>query len=230
MYIRCPKCGRRGYLPDRLVPEANSLRCRKCRAHFMTPELSHLAVDRGGGPAFDATEAVGVAVQPAAFLADGFFGGFDDEAGSPRERGPGDSNYELTFTLQDIGSDSDTHWDASHQPIEPEAPSSDEIAAVTPAGREAESWPVRFVAAWAAVWIRAALGLIAASAPVIAYLLWRAAGDAGPSPALIAGFACAVGLVMLSIPTMLLAACLTDLTRDVRRLREHIERPTGRGD
>jgi hypothetical protein len=224
MYIRCPKCGRRGYLPDRLVPGATSLRCRRCKAHFLTPELSHLAVE--------ATEAVGVAAPPAAFLADGYFSGFDDEPGPPRERGPGDSNYELTFTLRDIGTDSDTHWDASHQPIEPEAPSSDEIAAVVPAAaaaREPDSWPVGFLASWAAVWIRAALGLIAASVPAIGYLLWSAAVGAGPSPALVAGLACAVGLLMLTIPMMLLAACLAELARDVRRLRDHLERRTGAG-
>jgi zinc-ribbon domain len=234
MYIRCPKCGRRGYLPDRLVPGANSLRCRRCQAQFLTPELARLPAERGGGPAFDSAGGGGRTEQPEAFLADGFFSGFDDHPGPPRERGPGDSNYELTFTLHELGTDPGTDWDAPTAVVEPEAPSSDEIAAVgAPAARlESDSWPVRFLASWGLALIGAALGLIVVSVPLIAYWLWRAIGGAaagGPSPTLIAGFACAVALVMISIPMMLLATCLTDLVRDVRRLREHLERTTGLG-
>jgi hypothetical protein len=235
MYIRCPKCGRRGYLPDRLIPEANSLRCRKCRAQFQTPELARTSAGRGGGPAFESPGGAGRTEPPDAFLAEGFFSGFDDRGDSPRKRGPGDSNYELTFSLQDVDGESSTDWDATTVAIEPEAPSSDEIAAVGPpadARRESDSWPIRFIESWGLVLIGAALGLIAVSIPVIAYLVWRAAGG-GPageaSPTLIAGFTCAVGLLMIAIPMTLLAIGLNDLVRDIRRLREHLERRTGPG-
>ncbi len=168
---------------------------------------------------------------PATFLADGYFSGYDDESGSPRERGPGDSNYELTFTLRDLGGESGTDWDAPAHGIEPEPPSSDEIPAVIPtvAGRVSDAWHVRFVESWGRVVIGAALGLIAVALPVIVYLLWREIGGGRPSPTLIAGFACAIGLLMISIPMMLVATCLTELVRDVRRLREHLERRSGIG-
>jgi hypothetical protein len=226
MYIRCPKCGRRGYLPDRLVPEANSLRCRRCKANFLTPELAGLSADRGGGPAFDAAGGVGLTDRPTAFVADGYFSGFDDEPGPPRERGPGDSNYELTFTLRDISADSSTEWDTAAATVEPEPPSSDEIAAVSPAARvyrPSDSWHVHFIESWGRVFIGAAVGLIAVSIPFIVYVLSREDG-VGTSPTLVAGFACTVGLLMISIPMMLLTTCLAELVRDVRRLREHLER------
>src|SRR5262249_51201794 len=132
MYIRCPKCGRRGNLPDRLVPEAHSLRCRKCQANFPTPELARLAAERGAGPTFEPVAARARSKEPSAFLADGFFSGFDVPTESPRRLGPGDSNYELTFTLGDPGGDSSTDWDAQPGDLAPEPPSSDEIEAVVP--------------------------------------------------------------------------------------------------
>ncbi len=233
MYIRCPNCGRRGYLPDRLAPEANSLRCRKCKAHFTTSELARKTAERRGVPVFDSPASVGVTEKPASFLAEGFFSGFDERPPSGRERGPGDSNYELTFTLQDVGGDSGSDWDAPTEDIEPEAPSSDEIEALRPAAaalRESDSWHLHFIKSWGMTFIGTALGLIAVSVPLIAYLVWRTIGGGGPSPTLIAGLACAVGLLMISVPTMLLATCLTDLVRDVRRVREHLERTAGRGE
>jgi hypothetical protein len=188
------------------------------------------------GPAFDSAEGVGLAERPAAFLAEGYFSGFDDDPRSPRQRGPGDSNYELTFTLRDLGGDSSGDWDAATPQVEPEAPSSDEVEALAPtttAPHEPDSWHVHFIRSWGLVIIGAALGLIAVSVPVIAYLVWRTlAADmplGTPLSTLIAGFTCAVALLMISIPLMLLAICLTDLARDVRRLREHLERKTGPG-
>jgi hypothetical protein len=232
MYIRCPKCGRRGFLPDRLVPEANSLRCRKCRAQFLTPELAKLSSERVAGPAFD-PKGAGTKRErekPGSFLTDGFFGGFEDSE-SPRELGPGDSNYELTFTLRDARGDSDDDWEAATGEIESEAPSSDEIEAVS-MSRDASagpgSWHHRFIVAWGPLWIGAVLALIAITIPVVGYLLWRTLGGAGevdtPSPTLVAGLACTVALLVISVPLMLLAACLTEVVRDVRGPRDHAPR------
>lgn len=232
MHIRCPKCGRRGYLPDRLAPEAHSLRCRKCRAHFTTPDLSRPVSERAVAPAFETAASVGIAEQPAAFLTDGFFSGFDDRRESPRDRGPGDSSYELTFTLRDAGSDSSTEWEATAAAIEPEAPSSDEIEAIDAAAASSHApdpWHVHFIESWARPLIIAALGMIAVAIAAIGYLVWRTAGSepiGSPLPTLIAGFACAIALLMIAIPLTVLAACLMDLVRDVRRLRQHLERRT----
>lgn len=220
MYIRCPKCGRRGHLPDRWAPEAHSLRCRKCRALFQTPELTGQAAERGAGPGFDSMVGNGPPEAPAAFLADGFFSGFDGDLDGARKTGPGDSSYELTFTLQDAEGDSD--WDADTDEMEAEAPSSDEIPATSRAVATPEPapWHRRFIASWVPGLIATALALIAVSVPLIAYLLWRTLGSAQPlavpaSP-IIAGLAALVGLLMIAVPLLLLAAASTELARDVR--------------
>ncbi len=234
MYIRCPNCGRRGFLPDRLVPEANSLRCRKCRAQFLTPELAGKASGRGAGPPFEGKGGGPTREKPGSYLADGFFGGFDG-SDSPREVGPGDSNYELTFTLRDTRGDSDDDWEAATEE-ESEAPSSDEIEAVEMAidrSSSPESWHHRFLVAWGPLWIGGVLALIAVTIPIVGYLLWRTlagGGDvSGPSPVLVAGLACTVALLVISVPLVLLAAGLTELVRDVRGLRDHLERKSGIG-
>jgi hypothetical protein len=235
MDIRCPKCGRRGQLPDRWVPHAQGLRCRRCQANFPTRELSRLATERTAAPTFESVGGRAVSPEPAAFLADGFFSAFDDAAKSPRRLGPGDSNYVLTCTLSDPSGDSSTDWDAQTVDLAPEAPSSDEIEAIGPASAAAtggEPWHRRFIESWGHVLLGAALALIAIAVPVIAYLSWRTFGGGPaldlPMPTLIAGFACALALLMIAVPLILLAACLTELVRDVRHLRDHLERRAGR--
>jgi hypothetical protein len=221
-------------LPDRWVPEAHSLRCRKCQANFSPPDLARLAAERGAGPTLEPVAARARSKEPSAFVADGFFSGFDDLSESPRRLGPGDSNYELTFTLGDAGGDSRTDWDPQAGDLAPEPPSSDEIEAVVPAAAATagpEPWHHRFIESWGRVLIGAPLALIAIAIPVIAYLSWRALGGGPslnlPAPTLIAGFACAVALLMISVPLVLLAACLTELARDVHRLRDNLERKAG---
>jgi hypothetical protein len=230
MYIRCPNCGRRGFLPDRLVPEANSLRCRKCRAQFLTPELAGKAAERGAGPPFDGNGGGATREKPGSYVVDGFFGGFD-ASDSPREMGPGDSNYELTFTLRDTRGDSDDGWEATREEDESEAPSSDEIEAVEMAidrSSASQTWHHRFLAQWGSLWIGAVLALIAVTIPIVGYLLWRTFASGAdvsiPSPILVAGLACTVALLVISVPLVLLAAGLTELVRDVRGLRDHLER------
>jgi hypothetical protein len=229
MYIRCPNCGRRGFLPDHLVPEANSLRCRKCRAQFLTPELAGRAAERGAGSPLDGNGGGPTREKSGSYLADGFFGGFD-ASDSPREAGPGDSNYELTFTLRGTRDDSDDDWEAAREDVS-EAPSSDEIEAVEMAidrSSASETWHHRFLVAWGPLWIGGVMALIAVTIPIVGFLLWRMfAGGADvsiPSPILVAGLACTVALLVISVPLVLLAAGLTELVRDVRGLRDHLER------
>src|SRR5262249_19688329 len=143
----------------------------------------------------------------------------DESAIAPRPTGPGDSSYELTITLEDIDGESGSDWAAEAGAYEPEAPSTDEMPAVAPAGPE--PWHHRFVESWALALIVVALALIAISVAAIAWLLWRAL-DPGqpidrPTHSLIAGFACAVALLVVSVPLTLLAASVTGLVRDLRR-------------
>jgi hypothetical protein len=230
MHIRCPNCGRRGILPDRLVPEASSLRCRKCRAQFLTPALAGKVADPGARPPFDGNGSGPTREQPGSYLADGFFGGFDASE-SRRELGPGDSNYELTFTLREARADSDDGWEAATEESQSEAPSSDEISTVKLAidrSSATESWHHRFLSAWGSLWIGGVMALIAVTIPIVGHLLWRTfegGTDVGiPPPILVAGLACTVALLVISVPLVLLAAGLIELGRDVRGLREHLER------
>jgi hypothetical protein len=190
---------------------------------FNTPELERVAAERVAAPAFDAVGGIGRANQPTSFRGDTFFSGFDDARVSRRPPGPGDSNYELTFTLNDVEGDSGSEFDAEAKELVHEAPSSDEIPALSPsaASSGAEPWHHRFIESWGLGLIVTTLGLIAISVPVIGYLLWRTL-DPGqppdfPAPTLIAGFACGVGLMMISVPLLLVAASLSELVRDARR-------------
>jgi hypothetical protein len=158
-------------------------------------------------------------------MADGYFSALDDALASPRLPGPGDSNYESTFTIRDAEGESGPDWDAETQEIEAEAPSSDEIPALATAGPE--RWHHRFIETFGFGLIVVALVLIALAVPTIGYLLWRTLGSeappSSPGPAVIAGFACAVGLLMISVPLILLAASHSELVRDVRRRDQHGE-------
>jgi hypothetical protein len=191
--------------------------------------LRQLAAERSAGPGFHPTEGLGRPDQASSFVADDYFSAFDDPLVASREPGPGDSNYELTFTLHDAEGDPDSDWDAETEEYEPEAPSSDEIPVASPAAEPPgpDSWHHRFIESWGLRLIAAALALIAISVPIIAYLLWRIFGSGKPldfpTPTLIAGFACAVALLMISVPLLLLAASVTELARDVRRLYQQAE-------
>lgn len=235
MYIRCPKCGRRGHLPDRLVPEAHTLRCRKCQAQFKTPELTGVATDRGNGPRFDPMTGLDRSEPASPYMTDGFFSAFDDSLVSARKPGPGDSNYELTFTLGDAEGDSGADWDAEADVFEPESPSSDEIPVHSPpaVATSPEPWHHRFIVSWGPRLIMAALAMIGVSVPVIAYMLWKMLGTAEPldrpAPALIAGFACSIALMMVSVPLILLAAFMAELVHEVRRFCQRAERPASIG-
>ena len=228
MLIRCPKCGRRGNLPDRWVPEAHTLRCRKCRAMFKTPDLAPLGAERGAGPAFDPIAGRARVEPPASYIAEGFFSGFEEPLVAPRKAGPGDSNYELAFTLADPEGDSGSDWDTEPDEIAPEAPSSDDITALRPLPSPvAETWHRRLIESWSLGLIVAALVLAVVSIPTFAYLLWLTLGSAGsidlPTPALVAAFACSIAMLTISVPLLLLAAAVTELIREVRRLFRHAE-------
>ncbi len=154
----------------------------------------------------------------------------------PASAAQGDSNYELTFALRGSGSDSGIGWEAGADDFRAEEPSSDEIPAVTATVNAAPTplpWHHRFIETWGVALIGVTLAMIAFSLPVMAYGLWRMT-DHGtsviPAPSIfVAGLACTIALLVISIPLTLLAACLTELIRDLRRLRDQLERNAGVG-
>lgn len=225
MYIRCPNCGRKGHLPDHLAPEANSLRCRRCRANFPTPELARLAPARDETSASVPAEAFSGRGGAQGFLNDGYFRGYDTEPA--RQLGPGDSNYELIFTLEDTGGDLDDDWEANPAgaDTDTEEPSLDDIPAVA-AARGLDPWHHRFIESWGLICVGAAIAMIALMVPIEGYLIWQSfrAESATALPAIVGGLACATALLLVSVPLLLLATSLPELVRDIRGLRERLER------
>jgi hypothetical protein len=192
---------------------------------FVAAELTSVESARQSGPTFEPIAGRGMPEPPPSFVTDGFFSAYAEDILSPRPPGPGDSNYELAFSVQDLNGDAGPDWDAEASEIEPEAPSTEEIRALSPSAWPGpESWHHRFIASWGQGLIVTALALIGIAMPAIAYLLWQTLhlGQAPAllSPTLIAGFACAVALLMIAVPLLLLAASLTELVRDLRRLSE----------
>ncbi len=230
MFIRCPNCGRKGHLPDHLAPEANSLRCRRCRANFPTPGLARLAPARDEVPASVPADGFSGRVEAQGFLTDGYFRGYDDaEPGRPL--GAGDSNYELIFTLEDAGPDPGDGWedDRTATDVDIEAPSSDEVPALAPtapAARGLAPWHLRFVESWGLICVGAVVAMIAVMVPIEGYLIWRSfqGGPGTALPAMVGGLACALALLLVSVPLLLLATSLPELVRDIRGLRERLER------
>lgn len=230
MLIRCPNCGRKGHLPDHLAPEANSLRCRRCRANFPTPELARLAPARDEAAASVPADGFSPRVEAQGFLTDGYLRGYDDaEPGRPL--GSGDSNYELIFTLEDAEPDPGDRWknDPAATDAEIEAPSSDEIPAPVPTARAARGvapWHHRFIESWGMICVGAVVAMIAVMVPVEGYLIWRSlqGGSGTALPAMVGGLACALALLLVSVPLLLLATSLPELVRDIRGLRERLER------
>ncbi|MHB1559248.1 MAG: zinc-ribbon domain-containing protein [Isosphaeraceae bacterium] len=230
MFIRCPNCGRKGHLPDHLAPEANSLRCRRCRANFPTPELARRAPARDEVPASVPADGFSARVEAQGFLTDGYFRGYDD-AEPGRSLGPGDSNYELIFTLRDAEPDAGDGWEADPEAtdVDIEAPSCDEIPALAPTASAASGlapWHHRFIESWGLLCVGSVVAMIAVMVPLEGYLIWRSleGGSGTALPAMVGGLACVLALLLVSLPLLLLATSLPALVRDIRGLREQLER------
>ena len=237
MMIRCPKCDRMGYLPDRLAPEAHSLRCRRCQANFSTAEISIKAgMQRSKG----AVPWRGTANEPplqspsrqgtAPFRAEGLYARFDEPEAPIRELGPGDSNYEMTFSLDNSGPDSGDDWDAGPEnDPEIEAPSSDELEAIVPApsrSPEPEPWFYRFVHSWGRVLCYAVLGFVALSVVIIGFLVACSLGMVGglvlptATQAFIVACFGTASLLLIGLAMIFQSVFLADLARTVYRMRE----------
>ncbi len=231
MMIRCPKCDRVGHLPDRLAPEARRLRCRRCNANFSTAEVAvksakphRGADDSWRGAAIDPSTA-GSSRQ---ILGKGIFGRFDEPATTLRSLGPGDSNYEMAFSLDDPRDDSGADWEKEGEDFfEAEAPSSDEIEAIRPGQAEPprpESWYYGFIVAWAKPLCIGVLGFVAFSVLVIGFLVASSLGVAGPQiiptsiQALIVASLGTIALLMIGVSMIFQSVFLADLARNVKRM------------
>ncbi len=237
MKIRCPHCSRMGYLPDHLVPAANSLRCRKCHAHFSMPDLSlkaiepHLQeIDSWRGTTLEPPVAGRTRENPALFLAEGFDAGYNEPETSSRGLGPSDSQYELTIALKDAPGASSDDWPAAHTTVlEPEAPSSDEIAAVGASDRRlshTELVSQRFIASWLRPLFFVSLGFVALAALLIGFLLMRSL-ELGGGPvlplathALVIASVGILSFLLFGLWMVCLSVVLADLAQSLRRLRD----------
>ena len=74
--------------------------------------------------------------------------------------------------------------------------------------------------------VGAVVAMIAVMVPVEGYLIWRSlqGGSGTALPAMVGGLACALALLLVSVPLLLLATSLPELVRDIRGLRERLER------
>lgn len=236
MMIRCPKCDRVGHLPDRLAPEARSLRCRRCQANFSTTEIALKASKQrsiGAAPWRGASLEPPLptpALKSAPYRADGHYSRFDEPGAPLRELGPGDSNYEMTFSLEDSGPESGDDWEAGREEDpEIEAPSSDELEAIVPAPTlppEPEPWSYRYVLSWGRVLCFGVLGFVALSVAIIGFLVACSLGMVGGLvlPAATQAFIVAcfgtASLLLIGLAMVFQSVFLADLTRTIDRTRE----------
>ena len=237
MKIRCPKCGRMGYLPDHLVPAANSLRCRKCQANFAMPdpllkgiEPRLKEIDSWRATTLEPPVTSRPRENPALFLDEGFVAGYDEPDAPPREPGPGDSQYELTIALKDSPSYSSDDWPAVHANVlEPEAPSSDEIDAVIPSKSGlTDSHPMtyRFIESWIRPLFFISIGFVGLSVLVIGILLMRCLELGGspliplPMHAMVIASLGILSFLLFGLWMVFLSIVVADLAQSLRRLRE----------
>jgi len=244
MMIRCPKCDRMGYLPDDLAPEARSLRCRRCKANFLTADLAvkerhpHRGVDESWRGTMETPGARQSRQNAAPFLSEGMFGRFDNPEPPLRTLGPGDSNYEMTFSLEDPRGDADVDWEKDPDDfLEPEAASSDEIEALKPMGAGpggSDPWFYGFIVSWGRPLCFGVLGFVAFSVIVIGLMVANSLGVTGswvmPTSIQTLIVACLGTTALLLIGTSMVfqVVFLVDLAKSIHRMHELENRLSGR--
>ena len=179
-----------------------------------------------------------VAPKSAPYRADGYLGRFDNVGPPRRPLGPGDSNYEMTFAIDDTPRDGDVDWDKDGEALfEPEAPSSDEIEAVIPKGPEmprSEPWLYGFLARWGRPLCFGVIGFVVLSVLVIGFLVASSLGMAGIQaiPAslqtLIVASVGTIALLLIGLAMVFQCVFLADLVRSVQGRIEHQNRLSGR--
>jgi len=162
----------------------------------------------------------------AAFLAS-----LDDEDDLPPTMTDlGDSNYEVTVSLQCELDDSQFELPAIKE-TDPSPPENRSALALLPSGAEPLPPDPQFynlIDSWSRICFLGVLGLGALSLVVIGVLLVRAVlggQDINSSTtALILGFVGTIAFLLISFTTTALNLLLVDLARNTRRLRIHADR------
>jgi zinc-ribbon domain len=151
MLIQCPKCKRKGDIPDRFGLAAHSVRCRTCQTQFTTvPRTVREPSDRLTTPLNQAPETQ-IAISHARPHLPPLRAHDErnDIESLPEARGPGDSHYEWPVISDLEEDDSQVElpaFTASDEPssddlpaFEPDSPS-EEVLVAEPAGLVSSPW------------------------------------------------------------------------------------------
>ncbi len=217
-------------------PEARSLRCRRCQANFSPTEIalnSNKQRSMGAAPWRGAALESPLptpSLKSAPYRADGHYSRFDEPEAPLRELGPGDSNYEMSFSLEDSGTESGDDWEAElENDPEIEGPSSDEIEAIMPASTrspEPEPWFYPFLMSWGRILCFGVLGFVSLSVVIIGFLVACSLGVVGglvvpaATQAIIVACFGTASLLLIGLAMIFQSVFLADLARTVYRMRE----------
>jgi hypothetical protein len=235
MLIQCPKCERKGDIPDRFGLSPHSVRCRRCKTQFMTVPFAAGEhgdlVTTASDEAPDAQIVVDLSgrISPSV----GAIGDGKQFGPLPDARGPGDSHYEWPV-INDVDIDdsqvdlpafsADDDWSSDEMAVLESDASSDEIPVAEPAPLAATGPGARFRFV-AAILIRVL------SLAIFGFFVLQGVLNAqtvGLSiAALVAGCLGIGGLLLLSMARDPHPRLLNDFTGSVRRAGPHadIDRP-----
>ena len=166
----------------------------------------------------------------APFLSDGLFGRFEEPSPPLRTLGPGDSNYEMTFSIEDARADSDADWEKETGDfLEAEAPSSDEIEAIIPGRKESPSsgpWFHDFIVSWGRTLCLVVLGFVGVSVLVIGFLVassLRVTGGLAIPASIQAMIVASLGtfaLILIGAAMIFQSVVLAELVRTIHRMND----------
>jgi hypothetical protein len=177
--------------------------------------------------------AARVATTAPSFLSDGFFAGWDEHEPAMQHLGPGDSHYELTFTLGDPSGEAAVDWAAGsgEDALADEGPSGEVVVPHGGSAAPADPWSYRFIASSGRLLFYVGLALAVCSLPLLGFLLVRIFGGSPAADsttlALVVGSLAAMSFLLISVSMAASNLLLVDLARNVRQVRDHAERQTG---
>jgi hypothetical protein len=235
MLIQCPKCKRKGDIPDRFGLTPHSVRCRTCQAQFTTvPLTAREHSDRLTAPLNQAPDAQIVANHARPHLtsirADGER---DDVESLPDARGPGDSHYEWPVISDVEQDDSQVELPAFTASDEPSSDDLPAFAPDPPSEEVLDAEPARLAATRRSAWYRVTPATLIrlTSLAILGFFVLhgvlnaRTVGTA--IMAFVAGCLGLGGVLLLSKAQGAQPKLLSDFTNNVRRSGPHsdLDRP-----
>jgi hypothetical protein len=224
MLIQCPKCERKGQIPDRFGLTPHSVRCRACQAQFKTvPLTAREHGDRLTAPPNQGTGAQTVVKLPRPHPPSVRIDDDDNIESLPDARGPGDSHYEWPVITEAEIDDSQVELPAFSAGDDP---SGDEMPAFTPEAPSEEfsaAEPARSGAASRLAWYRVTpanlirLATLAILGFFVLQGVWNARTIGAAVMAFVAGCLGLGGLVLLSKAHGAQPKLLSEFTANVRR-------------